>query len=139
MEFNRVPHLPFAADQAQDLDPDALVLRIQPDEGITLRFGAKVPGQAFRVRSVSMDFFYGAAFLEETPDAYERLLLDALVGDQTLFIRSDEVAQAWRIVDPVLEAFQEADLPLARYEAGTWGPAEADELLRGDGRGWRRP
>ncbi len=139
MEFNRVPHLPFAADQAQDLDPDALVLRIQPDEGITLRFGAKVPGQAFRVRSVSMDFFYGAAFLEETPDAYERLLLDALVGDQTLFIRSDEVAQAWRIVDPVLQAFNEADLPLARYEAGSWGPAEADELLRHDGRGWRRP
>jgi glucose-6-phosphate 1-dehydrogenase len=102
MEFNRVPHLPFAADQAQDLDPDALVLRIQPDEGITLRFGAKVPGQAFRVRSVSMDFFYGAAFLEETPDAYERLLLDALVGDQTLFIRSDEVAQAcpWRATRP---------------------------------------
>ena len=134
MEFNRVPHLPFAADQAEGLDPDALVLRIQPDEGITLRFGAKVPGQTFRVRSVSMDFFYGAAFLEETPEAYERLLLDALLGDQTLFIRSDEVAQAWRIVDPVLEAFEEGDVPLARYEAGTWGPEEADELLRRDGR-----
>ena len=133
IEFNRVPHLPFAADQAEGLDPDALVLRVQPDEGITLRFGAKVPGQAFRVRSVSMDFFYGAAFLEETPEAYERLLLDALVGDQTLFIRSDEVAQAWRIVDPVLQAFEEGDVPLARYEAGTWGPDEADELLRRDG------
>ena len=139
MEFNRVPHLPFAADQAEGLDPDALVLRVQPDEGITLRFGAKVPGQTFRVRSVSMDFFYGAAFLEETPEAYERLLLDALLGDQTLFIRSDEVAQAWRIVDPVLEAFEEGHVPLARYEAGTWGPEEADELLRRDGRGWRRP
>jgi glucose-6-phosphate 1-dehydrogenase len=125
--------------QAEGLEPDALVLRIQPDEGITLRFGAKVPGQAFRVRSVSMDFFYGAAFLEETPEAYERLLLDALLGDPTLFIRSDEVAQAWRIVEPVLEAFQEGDLPLARYEAGTWGPPEADALLDRDGRRWRKP
>jgi glucose-6-phosphate 1-dehydrogenase len=139
MEFNRVPHLPFAMSQAEGLDPDALVLRIQPDEGITLRFGAKVPGQAFRVRSVSMDFFYGAAFLEETPEAYERLLLDALLGDPTLFIRSDEVAQAWRIVQPVLDAFEEGDLPLARYEAGTWGPPEADQLLDGDGRRWRKP
>jgi glucose-6-phosphate 1-dehydrogenase len=139
MEFNRVPHLPFAMSQAEGLEPDALVLRIQPDEGITLRFGAKVPGQAFRVRSVSMDFFYGAAFLEETPEAYERLLLDALLGDPTLFIRSDEVAQAWRIVDPVLEAFEEGDLPLARYEAGSWGPPEADHLLDRDGRRWRKP
>jgi glucose-6-phosphate 1-dehydrogenase len=139
MEFNRVPHLPFAMSQAEGLEPDALVLRIQPDEGVTLRFGAKVPGQAFRVRSVSMDFFYGAAFLEETPEAYERLLLDALVGDPTLFIRSDEVAQAWRIVDPVLAAFEEGDLPLARYEAGTWGPPEADALLDRDGRRWRKP
>jgi len=139
MEFNRVPHLPFAISQAEGLEPDALVLRIQPDEGITLRFGAKVPGQAFRVRSVSMDFFYGAAFLEETPEAYERLLLDALLNDPTLFIRSDEVAQAWRIADPVLEAFEEGNLPLARYEAGTWGPPEADALLDSDGRRWRKP
>jgi glucose-6-phosphate 1-dehydrogenase len=139
MEFNRVPHLPFAASQAEGLEPDALVLRIQPDEGITLRFGAKVPGQAFRVRSVSMDFFYGAAFLEETPEAYERLLLDALLGDPTLFIRADEVAQAWRIVDPVLTAFDEGDLPVAKYDAGSWGPPEADHLLARDGRHWRKP
>ncbi|MDQ4133419.1 MAG: glucose-6-phosphate dehydrogenase, partial [Actinomycetota bacterium] len=139
MEFNPVPHLPFAANQTEQLDPNALVLRIQPDEGITLRFGAKVPGQMFEVRSVSMDFFYGAAFLEETPEAYERLLLDALVGDPTLFIRSDEVAQAWRIVDPVLTAFEESAVPLARYEAGTWGPPEADYLLDRDGRRWRKP
>src|SRR5438309_7235553 len=112
MEFHTVPHLPFAASQARGLTPDALVLRIQPDEGITLRFGAKVPGQAFQVRSVSMDFFYGAAFLEETPDAYERLLLDALVGDPTLFIRHDEVEQAWRIVDPILTAWEEGEAPL---------------------------
>ncbi|HVL27406.1 MAG TPA: glucose-6-phosphate dehydrogenase [Acidimicrobiales bacterium] len=139
MTFKDVPHLPFASEQAEGLEPDALVLRIQPDEGITLRFGAKVPGQAFRVRSVSMDFFYGAAFLEEPPEAYERLLLDALVGDPTLFIRSDEVAQAWRICDPLLAAWEEDDVPLARYESGTWGPAEAHELLARDGRRWRRP
>ncbi len=139
MQFKDVPHLPFAVSQAEGLDPDLLVLRIQPDEGITLRFGAKVPGQAFRVRSVSMDFFYGAAFLEETPEAYERLLLDALVGDPTLFIRSDEVEQAWRIVDPVLTSWEEDDVPLARYEAGSWGPREADLLLERDGRRWRRP
>src|SRR5207253_5505424 len=122
MQFHRVPHLPFHLKQVEDLEPDALVLRIQPDEGITLRFGAKVPGQAFRVRSVSMDFFYGAAFLEETPDAYERLLLDALIGDATLFIRSYEVQQAWRIVDPLLQAWAEGDAPIAKYDAGTWGP-----------------
>ena len=86
-----------------------------------------------------MDFFYGAAFLEETPEAYERLLLDALVGDATLFIRSDEVHQAWRIVDPLLSAFASDDLPLARYDAGTWGPEEADQLMEADGRRWRRP
>ena len=139
MQFHRVPHLPFAASQAKGLEPDALVLRIQPDEGITLRFGAKVPGQAFQVRSVSMDFFYGAAFLEETPEAYERLLLDALVGDATLFIRTDEVEQAWRIVDPLLQAWEKDDVPVAKYEAGTWGPQEADQLIEADGRRWRRP
>jgi glucose-6-phosphate 1-dehydrogenase len=139
LQFHSVPHLPFSPAQAKELEPDALVLRIQPDEGITLRFGAKVPGQAFRVRSVSMDFFYGAAFLEETPEAYERLLLDALIGDATLFIRSDEVQQAWRIVDPLLQAWENDDVALAKYEAGTWGPDEADRLIEADGRRWRRP
>jgi glucose-6-phosphate 1-dehydrogenase len=139
MQFKAVPHLPFATNQAEGLEANSLVLRIQPDEGITLRFGAKVPGQAFRVRSVSMDFFYGAAFLEAAPEAYERLLLDALLGDPTLFIRSDEVAQAWRICDPLLQAWEEYDVPLARYEAGTWGPLEADALLARDNRRWRRP
>ena len=110
---------------ASGLGPNALVLRIQPDEGITLRFGAKVPGQAFQVRTVTMDFSYGAAFLEETPDAYERLLLDAMVGDPTLFIRTDEAKQAWTIWEPSLRRAR----PLARYAAGSWGPAEADALL----------
>lgn len=139
MQFHSVPHLPFAQNQARNLGPNALVLRIQPDEGITLRFGAKVPGQAFRVRTVSMDFSYGAAFLEETPDAYERLLLDAMVGDPTLFIRTDEVEQAWRIVKPIQEAWAEPSFPISRYEAGTWGPEEADRLLALSGKQWRTP
>jgi glucose-6-phosphate 1-dehydrogenase len=139
IEFHDVPHLPFGRKEARGLGPNALVLRIQPDEGITLRFGAKVPGQAFKVRSVSMDFSYGAAFLEETPEAYERLLLDAMIGDPTLFIRTDEVEQAWRIVDPILEAWKDPSFPLAHYQAGTWGPREADRLLERDGRAWRTP
>jgi glucose-6-phosphate 1-dehydrogenase len=139
MEFHDVPHLPFPTQATQGLGPNALVLRIQPDEGITLRFGAKVPGQAFRVRTVSMDFSYGAAFLEEAPDAYERLLLDAMVGDPTLFIRTDEVEQAWIIVDPILRAWARDPSPLPTYPAGTWGPKEADELIGRDGRHWRSP
>ncbi len=139
LQFKSVPHLPFATDQAKNLGPNALVIRIQPDEGITLRFGAKIPGQAFRVRTVSMDFSYGAAFLEETPDAYERLLLDAMVGDPTLFIRSDEVEQSWRIVEPLQDAWNDPTFPIARYEAGTWGPDEADRMLAKSGRQWRTP
>lgn len=139
LQFSGVPHLPFAPTQAAQLSPNALVLRIQPDEGITLRFGAKVPGQTFDVRTVSMDFSYGAAFAEEAPEAYERLLLDALLGDPTLFIRTDEVEQAWRIVQPLLDAWAEDRTPPAGYDAGTWGPPEADRLLEKSGHRWRRP
>jgi glucose-6-phosphate 1-dehydrogenase len=139
ISFQGVPHLPFKAADARGLQPNAIVMHIQPDEGISLRFGAKVPGQAFKVRSVSMDFSYGAAFLEEPPEAYERLLLDAMVGDPTLFIRTDEVEQAWRIVDPILAVWREEDAPLAFYPAGTWGPKEADRLIERDGRQWRTP
>ena len=138
MEFHDVPHLPFQASEAKGLGPNALVMHIQPDEGITLRFGAKVPGQAFEVRTVSMDFSYGAAFVEDPPDAYERLLLDVMVGDPTLFIRTDEVEQAWRIVAPVQDAWREG-APLPEYAAGSWGPKEADRLLERDGRRWRTP
>ena len=138
MAFHRVPHLPFASSLARDLEPNSIVVRIQPDEGVTMSFGAKVPGSQFRVRSVSMDFSYGAAFLEQSPDAYERLLLDAMVGDPTLFIRTDEVEQSWRIVAPVLEAWAEGSAPLARYAAGTWGPREAQRLIESTGRRWRR-
>jgi len=139
MRFHRVPHLSFASSLSRDLAPNSLVVRVQPDEGLTLSFGAKVPGAEFRVRSVSMDFSYGAAFLESPPDAYERLLLDAMVGDPTLFIRTDEVEQSWRIVAPVVEAWAEDAAPLARYPAGTWGPREADRLIEATGRNWRQP
>jgi glucose-6-phosphate 1-dehydrogenase len=136
--FHRVPHLSFPEHLAQRLMPNVMVLRIQPDEGISLSFGAKVPGQEFRVASVSMDFTYGASFVEESPDAYERLLLDAMVGDPTLFIRSDEVSESWRIVDPLLQAFSEDQLPLAGYPAGSWGPVESDLLLERTDRHWRK-
>jgi glucose-6-phosphate 1-dehydrogenase len=139
LQFQSVPHLPFGKAESRELHPNALVLRIQPDEGVSLRFGAKVPGQAFQVRDVLMDMSYGAAFLEEPPDAYERLLLDAMVGDPTLFIRSDEVDRAWQIVDPILTTWQERAAPLAGYAAGSWGPRQADQLIERDGRQWRTP
>jgi glucose-6-phosphate 1-dehydrogenase len=139
LQFQRVPHLAFPASESRELRPNALVLRIQPDEGVALRFGAKVPGQAFKVRDVLMDMSYGTAFLEAAPEAYERLLLDAMVGDPTLFIRSDEVDQAWRVVQPLLTTWEERQVPLAGYAAGTWGPRQADQLIERDGRQWRRP
>jgi glucose-6-phosphate 1-dehydrogenase len=139
LQFKGVPHLVFSKAESRDLQPNALVLRIQPDEGVALRFGAKVPGQAFNVRDVLMDMSYGTAFFGEAPEAYERLLLDAMVGDPTLFIRSDEVDQAWQIVDPILTEFASPSMPLAGYAAGTWGPRQADQLIERDGRQWRTP
>lgn len=139
LQFRDAPHLPFGSGDGAGLGPNALVMRIQPDEGITLRFGAKVPGQAFHVRTVSMDFSYGASFIEETPEAYERLLLDAMVGDPTLFIRTDEVEQAWHIVAPILGAIDGGQLPVQPYEAATWGPRAAEELMGHDYRQWRNP
>ena len=139
IRFKHAPYAPFEDTHVEELPPNWMVLRIQPDEGVALRFGAKVPGQAFNVRDVLMDMSYGSAFLEEAPDAYERLLLDAMVGDPTLFIRSDEVDQAWQIVDPLLEAWASKSIPLAGYAAGTWGPRQADQLIERDGRQWRTP
>jgi glucose-6-phosphate 1-dehydrogenase len=136
MMFQRVPHLPFAGRLVRDLRPDALVLRIQPDEGIKLRFGAKVPGQSFKVRSVDMDFSYAETFGPSTADGYERLLLDAMLGDPTLFIRADEVTQAWSIVKPIQESFADNEPQLARSAAGMWGPQEATRLIEGYGRQW---
>ena len=138
LQFTRVPHLPFAAALSRGLGPNALVLRIQPDEGITLRFGVKVPGQSFEVRSASMEMDYDEEFGAEPAEAYERLLLDAMAGDATLFIRSDEVHEAWRIVEPVLKAWEvKGDFPLCRYAAGTWGPRDSDLLLARHEHRWR--
>jgi glucose-6-phosphate 1-dehydrogenase len=138
MQFHAVPHLPFAPAAARGLHPNSLVLRIQPDEGICLLFGAKVPGQGFTVSSVAMNFDYAESFAEQPHDGYERLLLDALIGDPTLFIRTDEAESAWRVCQPVLDAWAEGVDTVARYPAGSWGPREAARLLERDGRRWRR-
>ncbi|GAA1620937.1 glucose-6-phosphate dehydrogenase [Actinoplanes couchii] len=137
LQFQRPPHLPIPADQLTELDADALILRIQPNEGISLRFGAKVPGHSFRVRTASMNFSYDQTFVEESPEAYERLLLDALIGDASLFIRSDEVQQSWRIVDPIIEHWERDRSPIPSYEAASWGPTDADRLIGRNGRKWR--
>ena len=140
VEFKRVPHLMFQSVGDLDLTPNVISLRIQPDEGIALRFAAKVPGGRTQLRTVRMDFLYGASFGQSGPDAYERLLLDAMLGDPTLFTRRDEVETAWGLVDPILQGWKDpATSPLRPYEAGTWGPAKADAMIERDGRSWRRP
>jgi glucose-6-phosphate 1-dehydrogenase len=136
--FRRAPHLPFETMATQELGENALVIRVQPDEGVTVRFGSKVPGTAMEVRDVSMDFAYGGSFTESSPEAYERLILDVLLGDPPLFPRHQEVELSWKILDPIEEHWNNHGAP-APYEAGTWGPAEADEMLARDGRSWRRP
>jgi glucose-6-phosphate 1-dehydrogenase len=137
--FKRPPHLTFGRQAAQEVDPNAIMLRIQPEEGISLRFGAKVPSAGIRLRSVAMDFQYATSFLVETPEAYERLLLDCMIGDPTLFTRADEVETAWKLIDPIEAAWRDDRPPLAMYAAGTWGPAAAAKLLQADGREWHRP
>jgi glucose-6-phosphate 1-dehydrogenase len=118
--------------------PNLLVLRIQPDEGISLRFGAKVPGTRFDVRPVNMDFRYGTSFGSDPPEAYERLLIDAMIGDATLFTRWDSVEAAWELLTPALEAWESGGSPLQFYEAGSWGPESARELLERERREWHR-
>ncbi|HEY4947526.1 MAG TPA: glucose-6-phosphate dehydrogenase [Acidimicrobiales bacterium] len=140
LTFRQVPFLLFDHRTSRDLRPNTLILRIQPDEGITLEFGAKVPGERFHIRSVAMDFSYAEAFAgAEAADGYERLIHDAMVGDATLFIRSDEVEQAWTIVDPYLQAWSEPGGGLHPYAAGTWGPHMADLLVERSGDEWRNP
>ncbi len=136
--FKRAPHLPFAASATEELTQNALVVRVQPDEGMTLRFGSKVPGTAMEIRDVSMDFAYGGSFTEASPEAYERLILDVLLGDPPLFPRHEEVELSWKILDPVLDYWARKGRP-ETYAAGTWGPASADAMLARDGRTWRRP
>jgi glucose-6-phosphate 1-dehydrogenase len=137
VQFKRPPHLTFQA--AKELDPNAITLRIQPEEGISLRFGAKVPSAGVRLRNVAMDFAYMSSFLVETPEAYERLLLDCMIGDPTLFTRADEVEAAWAFIDPIEAAWRDDRPTLSMYPAGTWGPAAADRLIQADGREWYRP
>ncbi|PWW23754.1 glucose-6-phosphate 1-dehydrogenase [Geodermatophilus normandii] len=135
--FKRAPHLPFADTDTEELGNNQLVVRVQPDEGVTLKFGSKVPGSVMEVRDVSMDFLYGEQFTETSPEAYERLLLDVLLGDATLFPRNAEVEASWAVIDP-LEEFWAGSTPHP-YRAGEWGPRAADEMLAAEGRRWRRP
>jgi glucose-6-phosphate 1-dehydrogenase len=135
--FKRAPHLPFSHTDTEELGHNQLVVRVQPDEGVTLKFGSKVPGSMMEVRDVSMDFLYGEAFTESSPEAYERLILDVLIGDSTLFPRNAEVEASWRVIDPLEEFW--ATRPPQPYRAGEWGPKAADEMLARDGRTWRRP
>ncbi len=135
--FKRAPHLPFADTDTEELGNNQLVVRVQPDEGVTLKFGSKVPGSVMEVRDVSMDFLYGEQFTEASPEAYERLLLDVLLGDATLFPRNAEVEASWTVIDP-LEEFWAGTTPHP-YRAGEWGPRAADEMLAAEGRRWRRP
>jgi glucose-6-phosphate 1-dehydrogenase len=149
LHFKPLPHGLFKSAPGATEEPNALVMRLQPDEGISLRFAAKVPGGGIAIRGVTMDFRYGAAFGSSTPEAYERLILDALRGEATLFTRADEVEAQWGFIDPIFEGWAAHGAPIARYPAGSWGPAEADALVEPAGggaegarpvqRAWRRP
>jgi glucose-6-phosphate 1-dehydrogenase len=138
IEFKRAPHPPFEETDPESLKPNVLVVHIQPDEGVSLEFAAKVPGQGITLRTVHMDFLYGGTFRMGIPEAYERLILDCLLGDATLFTRADEVEEQWSLVDAIV-GFWKRDRPsFPNYAAGTWGPAAANELMRRDGRQWRQ-
>ncbi len=136
--FKRAPHLPFERTATEELGQNAVVIRVQPDEGVTMRFGSKVPGTQMEVRDVTMDFGYGHAFTESSPEAYERLILDVLLGDPPLFPRHEEVELAWRILDPIIDFWAGRGSP-DPYPSGGWGPDSADAMLARDGRTWRRP
>jgi glucose-6-phosphate 1-dehydrogenase len=137
VHFKQVPHALLA--QPGPVDPDVLAIRIQPDEGIGLRFVAKVPGQTMTLRPVTMDFRYGSTFGGSGPEAYERLIIDAMLGDPTLFARADEVNAAWRFITPILDAWAQGPTPqFPNYASGTWGPQDATALIERDGRAWRR-
>jgi glucose-6-phosphate 1-dehydrogenase len=131
-----VPHLAFERDGAAGVRPNQLVLTLQPNEGVSLSLGAKVPGARMRIRPVNMEFLYNTAFLSQSPEAYERLIVDAMRGEATLFTRNDEVEAQWRICDPILAAWERQRKHLAQYPSGAQGPREADELLL-PGHHWR--
>jgi len=138
VHLKEVPPILFNADRARPLDPNVLSIRIQPDEGFALGISSKVPGPRVNIYPVKMDFHYGATFGATSPEAYERLLLDVMAGDATLFMRRDAVEAAWRFVMPILDRWRaQKDAPLPTYRAGEWGPAEADRLIEATGRQWR--
>jgi glucose-6-phosphate 1-dehydrogenase len=138
IQFKRAPHPPFELDDEEGLRPNVLLVHIQPDEGVSLAIGAKAPGQGMTIRTVHMDFLYGGAFRTGLPEAYERLILDCMLGDATLFTRADEVEEQWALVDAMVAPWKRDRPSFPNYAAGTWGPATADELVRRDGRSWRR-
>jgi glucose-6-phosphate 1-dehydrogenase len=138
IQFKKVPHNLFLEPDG-GISPNVLTVRVQPDEGIALRFTTKEPGNATILRDVAMDFRYGAAFGSNTPEAYERLLLDSMRGDATLFTRRDEVEEQWAFIDPVFDAWRDHPAPPPAYPSGTWGPEQADEMLARGGRRWRKP
>ena len=131
-----VPHLAFSQDGSLGVRPNQLVLMVQPNEGVSLQLGAKIPGTRMVIRPVNMEFNYGTSFLSQSPEAYERLIMDVMLGDPTLFTRDDEVEAQWSICQPVLDGWAEQKGPLPTYEAGSQGPLEAEQLLR-PGNGWR--
>lgn len=136
--FKPAPWLPFDSAHTSELGRNAIVIRVQPDEGVTIRFGSKVPGTQMEIRDVTMDFGYGHAFTESSPEAYERLILDVLLGEPPLFPRQREVELAWQILDPVTKYWAKNGTP-DPYRPGTWGPDSADQMMARDGRAWRRP
>jgi glucose-6-phosphate 1-dehydrogenase len=138
IQFQRAPHPPFTEIAGDGLRPNVLLIHVQPDEGVSLAIGAKVPGMGMSIRTVHMDFLYGGAFRTGLPEAYERLVLDAMLGDATLFTRSDEVDEQWALVDAIVGAWKRDRPVFPNYSAGTWGPPSADELVQRDGRSWRR-
>jgi glucose-6-phosphate 1-dehydrogenase len=138
IEFKRAPHPPFEEASAGGLRPNVLIVHVQPDEGVSLEIAAKVPGQGMALRTVNMDFLYGGAFRTAIPEAYERLVLDCMLGDATLFTRADEVDEQWAIVDAIVAGWSRERPAFPNYAAGSWGPPSADELIRRDSRAWRR-
>jgi glucose-6-phosphate 1-dehydrogenase len=138
IQFRPVPQILFNADPGVALEPTLLSIRVQPEEGLTLRIASKLPGPKVRIYPVEMEFNYSASYGDTSPEAYERLLLDVMAGDATLFMRRDAVEAAWEFVMPILEAWEHShDRFLPEYRAGTWGPLEADRLIESDGREWR--
>jgi glucose-6-phosphate 1-dehydrogenase len=137
IQFKRAPHPPFEETSSDGMRPNVLLVHVQPDEGVSLAIGAKVPGQGMTIRTVHMDFLYGGTFRTGLPEAYERLILDAMLGDATLFTRTDEVEEQWSLVDAIVAAWRRDRPSFPNYPAGTWGPPSADELIERDGRSWR--